>query len=87
MKKVVSIMLMVMSLVAICSVAFADTYVRPHVRRDGSFVQGHYRSDRDNNPWNTGHIVAMSIRILVNVVHAGNCDFNPLKFEGINSSI
>lgn len=52
MKKVVSIMLMIMSLVAICSVAFADTYVRPHVRRDGSFVQGHYRSDRDNNPWN-----------------------------------
>lgn len=38
MKKVVSIMLMVMSLVAICNVAFADTYVRPHVRRDGSFV-------------------------------------------------
>ena len=51
MKKVVSIMLMVMSLVAICSVAFADTYVRPNVRGGGSFVQGHYRSDRDNNRW------------------------------------
>lgn len=54
MKKVVSIMLMVMSLVAICSVAFADTYVRPHYRRDGSYIQGHYRSDRDgieSNNW------------------------------------
>lgn len=50
MKKIISVMLMVMSLVAICSIAFADTYVRPHYRRDGSYVQGHYRSDRNNYP-------------------------------------
>lgn len=31
-------------LVAASSCAFAQTYVRPHVRADGTFVQGHMRS-------------------------------------------
>lgn len=54
MKKVISVMLMVISMMGICSIAFADQYVRGHVRRDGTYVQGHYRSDRDGyreNNW------------------------------------
>lgn len=54
MKKIVSVMLMVVAMMGICSIAFADQYVRPHVRRDGTYVQGHYRSDRDGyreNNW------------------------------------
>lgn len=34
------------------SLAAADTYVNGYVRSDGSYVSGHYRSDRDNNPYN-----------------------------------
>lgn len=54
MKKVICIMLMVVSLVAVCSVAFADVYVHSYHRSDGSYVQGHYRSDPDgieSNNW------------------------------------
>lgn len=29
-----------------------DVYVRPYVRSDGTYVQGHYRSAPDGNPWN-----------------------------------
>ena len=28
----------------LAAVAQAQTYVRPHVRQDGTFVEGHYRS-------------------------------------------
>ena len=28
--------------------AFAGTYVAPYVKRDGTYVQGHYRSSPDN---------------------------------------
>lgn len=27
-----------------------DTYVRPHVRSDGTYVQGHYRSSPNSTP-------------------------------------
>jgi hypothetical protein len=32
--------------------AFAQVYVQPHVRSDGTAVQGHYRSNPDGNPYN-----------------------------------
>jgi hypothetical protein len=32
--------------------AFAkDTYVKPHVRKDGTYVEGHYRSAPNNNQY------------------------------------
>lgn len=34
------------------SVAGAQTYVAPHVRQDGTYVQGHMRSAPDRNPYN-----------------------------------
>lgn len=37
------------------SSALADTYVRGHIRKDGTYVQPHYRSSPDrsyNNNWN-----------------------------------
>ena len=34
------------------SCAEAQTYVRPYVRRDGTFVRGHYRSYPDGNFYN-----------------------------------
>lgn len=32
--------------------AFADTYVNGHIRRDGTYVQPHYRTDADSNRFN-----------------------------------
>lgn len=34
----------ILSLVASASASARDTYVKPHVRSDGTFVQGHYRT-------------------------------------------
>ena len=50
--------LVVGTLLSICllSCAEAQTYVRPYVRRDGTFVRGHYRSHPDGdfyNNWST----------------------------------
>lgn len=44
-----------LALLVLCAVscsAFADQWVNPHVRRDGTYVQGHMRSTPDNNPYN-----------------------------------
>jgi hypothetical protein len=41
---------------SLLSWAQAQTYVRPYVRQDGTFVRGHYRSDPDGdfyNNWST----------------------------------
>lgn len=32
--------------------ALADTYVNGYTRSDGTYVQGHYRSEADGNPYN-----------------------------------
>lgn len=48
MKKLVSLVLVLVSMFAMCSVAFADTHVRGHVRKDGTYVRPHYRSDRND---------------------------------------
>ena len=39
-------------LVADMSIAMADQYVRGYFRRDGTYVQPHYRSDPDGYFWN-----------------------------------
>lgn len=35
-------------IIALPGIAFAQTYVAPHIRSDGTMVQGHYRSAPDN---------------------------------------
>lgn len=32
--------------------AFADEWVNPYVRKDGTYVQGHHRTAPDSNPYN-----------------------------------
>lgn len=39
-------------LAVLSTAALAQSYVRPHVRSDGTFVQGHMRSAPDGNPYN-----------------------------------
>lgn len=39
-------------LTAVSISAFADEYVRGHVRRDGTYVPPHYRTSPDGNPHN-----------------------------------
>lgn len=36
----------------IVSSVYADTYVRGYTRKDGTYVQPHYRSSPDGNPYN-----------------------------------
>ena len=40
------------ALLSISSSVYADDYVRGYTRKDGTYVQPHYRSDRDGNPYN-----------------------------------
>jgi hypothetical protein len=47
MKKMIAAVLAVLS-----AATFADTYVKPYVRKDGTYVQGHYRSNADGNVYN-----------------------------------
>lgn len=46
--KLITLLLMALLLTP----AIADTYVNPYTRSDGSYVQGHMRSDPDGNPYN-----------------------------------
>ena len=39
-------------LVSLSMSATAQTYVEPYIRKDGTFVQGHWRSSPDNSPYN-----------------------------------
>jgi hypothetical protein len=39
-------------LALLAGTAAAQTYVQPHVRKDGTFVPGHYRSAPDRTPIN-----------------------------------
>lgn len=34
------------------AVSARDIYVQPHVTKNGTYVQGHYRSAPDGNPYN-----------------------------------
>lgn len=42
----------ILSPLAITSAAYADTYVQGYTRKDGTYVQPHYRSSPDGNPYN-----------------------------------
>lgn len=42
----------VLSSLLVVSSAYADTYVRGYTRKDGTYVQPHYRSSPDSNPYN-----------------------------------
>lgn len=37
--------------VASCTPAFADQFVNGYIRKDGTYVQPHYRSDPNNSTW------------------------------------
>jgi hypothetical protein len=47
-----AILLTVALVVTWLSVANAQVWVRPHTRKDGTHVEGHYRSRPDSNPYN-----------------------------------
>ena len=47
MKKIVAITMLLV--VAFSSICFADTYVNGYYRQDGTYVQGHHRSDPDGS--------------------------------------
>ena len=35
-----------------CSSVLADNYVQPYIKKDRTYVEGHYRSNPDRNPYN-----------------------------------
>ncbi|TMN18490.1 hypothetical protein [Pseudoxanthomonas sp. X-1] len=39
------------SCIAFAGSSFAQTYVQPYFRADGTYVEGHYRSEANNNPY------------------------------------
>lgn len=43
-----ALLLVMVTLLGIASTAYADTWVRGHVRKNGSYVRPHYRSDRND---------------------------------------
>lgn len=45
-------LLILIVLMLLASAVEAQVYVRPHARRDGTYVPGHYRSKPDGNPHN-----------------------------------
>jgi hypothetical protein len=44
--------LLAAALFVVPSVALAQVYVNPYMRRDGTMVQGHFKSLPDGNPYN-----------------------------------
>jgi hypothetical protein len=47
-----AILLAVALVITWLSVADAQVWVRPYTRKDGTHVEGHYRSRPDSNPYN-----------------------------------
>lgn len=45
-------LLTILFLVAMIIPAFADEYVQGYYRKNGTYVQPHYRSSADGNPYN-----------------------------------
>lgn len=43
---------MAMVFALLCAAAHADTYVNGYYRKDGSYVQGHYKTPSDNYFYN-----------------------------------
>lgn len=49
--KALSLALIVGATGAVSAGALADDYVRPYVKRDGTYVEGHYRSSPNSTNW------------------------------------
>lgn len=47
-----SVSLVLFSVIALASSLFSDVKVKGYYRKDGTYVQPHYRSDPDGNVWN-----------------------------------
>jgi hypothetical protein len=53
MKKITFVLVILLSLFFLLSTIFAaDVKVKGHFRKDGTYVQPHYRTSPDGNPWN-----------------------------------
>ena len=52
MKKFFAFLSSLILVLALTSVVFADQYIQGYYRRDGTYVQPHYRSDPDRSPYN-----------------------------------
>ncbi len=52
MKRLFTFLASLALLLVMTSVAIADQYIQGYYRRDGTYVQPHYRSDPDSNPRN-----------------------------------
>ena len=55
-KKFIATVVSLLFVSVFAAASLADVYVHPYTRRDGTQVQGHYRSDPDgnrNNNWST----------------------------------
>lgn len=48
MKRIFSLLLLAVTIIASASMAFADTWVNGYTRSNGTYVQGHYRSSPNN---------------------------------------
>jgi hypothetical protein len=46
------LLIVLLALIATAAAFARDVYVQPYVRSDGTFVQGHYRTAPDGNPFN-----------------------------------
>lgn len=44
--------LILIAMLATSTIAMADNYVNPYVRKDGTYVEGHNKSSADRNPYN-----------------------------------
>ena len=44
--------LIILTLIAIFSIAYTATRVKGYYRKDGTYVRPHYRSNADGNPYN-----------------------------------
>ena len=53
MKKITFIIVILLSLLFLFGTVFAgDVKVKGYVKKDGTYVQPHYRTSPDGNPWN-----------------------------------
>jgi len=55
-----------------------SVYVRPYIRSDGTYVEGHYRSTPDGNPYNN-----WSTRGNVNPYTGQQGTFSPYQLRGL----
>ncbi len=52
MRRILSLLLVAVILLGTITSVYADVHVRGYTRKDGTYVQPHYRSNPDGNPYN-----------------------------------